>query len=91
MEIKDINAGESWACKFRTTTFLDLEGVPVTAVNLQLGQAHPGTPGVYESVGIIARRDLDNNLVELVDSRTQKQFVVAVADCWDIDTIDWIE
>ena len=45
MDIKDIPAGESWACRFKTTTFLDSEGQPVEAFNLALGQAHPGVPG----------------------------------------------
>ena len=91
MEIKDIPAGQSWACKFRTTTFLDSDGTPVTATNLQLGQAHPGKPGVYESLGVICTRDAAAALVELQDTRTGQQFVVSFDDCWDCDTIDWIE
>ena len=34
MQIEDIPSGESWACRFRTTTFVDAEGEPVSA-NLQ--------------------------------------------------------
>lgn len=91
MDIKDIPAGESWACRFRTTTFLDSNGKPVEAVNLALGQAHPGTPGVYESVGVIQVRDIENSRVQLQCVDTLKQFTVAFEDCWDVDTIEWVE
>ena len=91
MEIKDIPAGESWACKFRTTTFLDKAGVPVEAYNLALGQAHPGTPGEYEGIGVIQVRDLDNERVQLQDVATLKQYTVAFEDCWAADTIEWTE
>jgi len=37
MDIKDIPAGESWGCRFRTTTFLDKEGTPVTSKLSQHG------------------------------------------------------
>lgn len=91
MEIKDIPAGESWACKFRTTTFLDAQGQPVAAQNLQLGQAHPGSPGVYESLGIICTRDLESARVELQDTQSTQRFIVDFDNCWALDTIEWIE
>jgi len=91
MKIQDIPAGESWACRFRTTTFLDAEGKPVAAGNLQLGQAHPGTPGVWESVGVIQVRDLENARVQLQCVETLAQYTVDFEDCWDVDTIEWIE
>lgn len=91
MDIKDIPAGESWACRFKTTTFLDSNGAPVEANSLQLGQAHPGVPGVYEGIGVIQVRDLENNRVQLQDVESLKQFTVAFEDCWDVDTIEWVE
>ena len=91
MDIKDIPAGESWACRFKTTTFLDADGNPVAARNLALGQTHPGTPGVYESIGVIQVRDLENQRVQLQCVSTFNQFTVDFADCWDIDTIEWQE
>tara|TARA_B110000503_G_C7088927_1_gene388538 strand:- start:588 stop:866 length:279 start_codon:yes stop_codon:yes gene_type:complete len=89
MDMKDIPAGESWACRFKTTTFLDTEGKPIEAYNLALGQAHPGKPGTYQGVGVIQVRDLENKRVQLQCVDTLKQFTVDFADCWDIDTIEW--
>lgn len=90
-DIKDIPAGESWACRFRTTTFLDSDGKPVEAYNLALGQAHPGVPGEYEGIGVIQVRDLEKERVQLQCTESLKQFTVAFDDCWDIDTIEWAE
>ena len=90
MQIEDIPVGESWACRFRTTTFLDEDGMPRSA-NLQLGQAHPGTPGLYEGIGVIQVRDLENQRVQLQDTASLQQFTVSFDDCWDVDTIEWIE
>lgn len=91
MEIKDIPAGTSWGCRFRTTTFLDEHGKPLNSPTLQLGQAHPGTPGVYESIGVIQVRDVEQELVQLQCVDTLEQFTVSFADCWDVDTIEWQE
>ena len=91
MDIRDIPAGESWACRFKTTTFLDSTGKPVDAKNLQLVQTHPGTPGVYEGVGVIQVRDMDNHRVQLQCVETLRQFTVDFDDCWDVDTIEWVE
>jgi hypothetical protein len=91
MQIGDIPAGTSWGCRFKTTTFLDDQGNPVEANNLALGQAHPGKPGVYESIGVIQVRDLENNRVQLQDVESLKQFTVNFDDCWDIDTIEWVQ
>lgn len=90
MQIEDIPAGESWACRFRTTTFVDSEGTPITA-NLQLGEAHPGTPQVYESIGVIQVRDMEAQRVQLQDVHSLQQFTVSFEDCWDVDTIEWTE
>ena len=46
MELENCKPGESWGCRFKTTTFLDTDGTPVRAKDLQLGQSHPGKPGV---------------------------------------------
>ena len=88
MQIQDIPTGESWACRFRTTTFLDAQGLPTTA-QLQLGQAHPGEPGEYEGIGVIQVRDVENRRVQLQDVETLLQFTVDFDDCWDVDTIEW--
>lgn len=91
MDIRDIPAGESWGCRFRVTTFLDSEGMPVEAINIAVGQSHPGKPGTYEGVGVIQVRDLENERVQLQDVATLKQFTVSFDDVWDCDTIEWVE
>lgn len=91
MNIEDIPAGESWACRFKVTTFVDKEtGLAVQDKNLQIGQAHKGIPGVYESVGIIQVRDVDNKIVQLLDTVTDYSFAVKFEDCWDVEEIEWI-
>lgn len=90
MNITDCEPGTSYACKFRTTTFLDNTGTPVQA-QLTQGQAHPGHPGVYESIGIIRTRDLANQRVLLIDTASEHTFVVSTKDVWDIDTIEWVD
>lgn len=89
MELENCTPGTSWACKFRTTTFLDTNGLPIRANDLQLGQSHPGTPGVYTSIGLIKTRDLANGRVRLVDTKSDFEFVVDREDIWDIDTVEW--
>ncbi len=90
MQIKDCEPGTSYACRFKTLAFLDEQGRPVQ-VNLTIGQAHPGTPGVYESVGIIQIRDLENQRVQLQDTQSDLTFAVNIQDCWDIDRIEWVD
>ena len=81
IDIKNVVEGQSYACKFRSTTLLDLEGQP-----------HPqGSIGDYEGVGVILRRDLDAALVRLADQKTGQEFVVGFDNIWDVDTIEWID
>ena len=87
-DIADITVGESWACEFTTTTFLDESGVPVS-VNLQVGQSHPGAPGEYTSIGVIQVRDRDNRTVQLLDTRSNQTFVVSWDNIRDVDRVEW--
>lgn len=87
-DIADITVGESWACEFTTTTFLDENGAPVS-VNLQVGQSHPGAPGEYTSIGVIQVRDRDNRTVQLVDTRSEQTFVVSWDNIRDVDRVEW--
>lgn len=90
MQIEQLEPGKSYACRFKTETFLNSEGYPVDAV-LQLGEAHPGTPGTYTSVGIIRTRDLAQCRVELIDTQSQRTFVVSTDSVWDIDSVEWVD
>jgi hypothetical protein len=83
--INDVVEGTSVACKFRVTTMLDSLGRP--APNLS-DQPLAG-PGEYSSVGVIMQRDREQELVKLEDTQTKRQFVVAYADIWDIDDVEW--
>jgi hypothetical protein len=87
IKIEDVKAGESYACKFKVETMLD-----------DLGRPHPNLsdrpikgPGTYEGLGVLTKRDMKTELVELVDEKTKKTFVVPFSDIWDIDTVDWVE
>ena len=89
--IEDINAGETWACRFKVQTFVDPKtGQAVEDKNLVPGQAHRGIPGEYEGIGLIQVRDLDTRIVQLLDTISNITFKVKFDDCWDVDTVEWI-
>jgi hypothetical protein len=85
-----ITLGESWACKFTTTTFVDAGGRALRA-SLSPGEPHPGTPQEYTSVGVIRKRDTESQLVEVVDVASELTFVVPWSNCTDIDRVEWTD
>jgi hypothetical protein len=88
--IQDCTPGTSWAARFRVTTWLDHQGAPVSSPkDLALGDTTDTSIGEYTGLGIINTRDLAKDLVQLVDTATQQEFVVAVDDLWDIDRVEW--
>ena len=87
MNIQDIEVGKSYACKFKVRTLLDNLGRP--APNLS-DQPLAGE-GNYESIGVIEIRDTEKQMVQVVDEKSSKKFVVPFADIWDIDTVDWTD
>jgi len=91
LTLDDLEPGTAWGCRFRTTTFCDDTGTPVKPRNLQLGQAHPGTPQTYEGIGVIAQRDTVNRRLIVVDVATHQDFVVEERDAWDYDVIEWVD
>lgn len=82
--MQDLDEGNSYACKFKIITMLDTFGRPPGLSDTPLKG-----PGEYESLGIIKRRDLEQQLVELEDTKSRKTFVAKFEDCWDIDDIEW--
>lgn len=91
IEIDDIPQGESWACTYTVTVWLDQSGKPIeTPQNLQPGQAHPGVPGSYTGTGILQIRDRAKQLVQLWDPALQKTVVVHYKDTDAWDTVEWI-
>ena len=72
-------------------TVTDANGEPIDSPNLQIGQAHPGQPQIYEGIGVIQVRDQTNERVQLQDTKSHRQYTVSYADVWDCDTIEWVE
>jgi hypothetical protein len=89
MNIQDCEAGSSYACKYRTITWLDAQGSAANAPRLEPGQTTDLQPGVYESIGVIQTRDLDRGLVRVLDTNSNCSHTVSINDIWDIDTIEW--
>ena len=89
--LDDLPAGSSWATRFRTTTFVDTTGRPVRPAHLAPGDVHPGTPQVYEGLGVIKTRDSERQLLVVVDTRSSLEFTVAYGDCWDWDSVEYVE
>ena len=91
MNLEELEPGQAWACRFKTVTFLDAQGLPVITPNLQQGQAHPGTPGEYTSLGIVLTRDIANQRVRIQDTASDQVFVVDWSNCWAADSIQWVD
>lgn len=87
IDIADIIPGNSYACKFRVETMLDTLGRPAP----NLADVPVKGVGVYEGLGILLNRDTENQLVRLQDQQSRKTFVVAYADIWDVDTVEWVD
>ena len=48
-------------------------------------------PGVYEGIGILMQRDLEQRLVVLQDEKSRKEFVCGFDDIWDIDEVEYVD
>ena len=86
MKIQDIEPGKSYACKFKVETMLDTYGRPPGLSDTPLKG-----PGLYEGFGVIEIRDSEKEMVQIVDEKSSKKFVVPFKDIWDIDTVDWVD
>ena len=86
MKIQDIEVGKSYACKFKVETMLDTYGRPPGLSDTPLKG-----PGLYEGFGVIEIRDSEKEMVQIVDEKSSKKFVVPFNDIWDIDTVDWVD
>lgn len=87
LKITELEMGKSYACRFKTQTILDENNLPVTPLSSSTVKG----PGLYESLGILSQRDLENNLVKLVDEKTKIEFIVPIDNIWDIDEVEWVE
>jgi hypothetical protein len=86
MDIKEITVGKSYACKFKVETMLDTLGRPAP----NLSDVPIKGKGMYESIGVIEIRDMEKEMVQVVDEKTSKKFVVPFADIWDIDEAEFV-
>ena len=85
-DIKDIEPGKSYACKFKVETMLDIHGrVPGLSDTPLKG------PGLYEGFGVLVQRDTEKELVLIKDEKSKKEFVVPFSDIWDVDTVEWVD
>ena len=67
--MEDIPSGESWACRFKTTTFIDKESrLAVQDKNLAVGQAHRGHSGRLRQASGLSRLEIvdTNSIVQLL-------------------------
>ena len=88
---RDITAGESWACRFEVQAMITPEGELYDSTGVAPGQKVDAAPGMYKGVGVIVKRDLEAELLELRDTASGKHFVVGFADVTDIDRVEWVE
>jgi len=84
IDILDIEPGKSYACKFILRNIpLDSFGRP--GGMMSLADLPIQKFGDYESIGVLKTRDTVKELVEVIDEKGGKTYVVPFADIWDID------
>ena len=86
-DIKDIEPGKSYACKFKVETMLDDLGRPAP----NLSDVPLKGPGLYEGFGVLMQRDSAKELVVVKDEKSKKEFVVPFSDIWDVDDVEWVD
>lgn len=85
IDIKDIDPGNSYACKFKVEHMLDQDG------KLSDGEGSIFELGTYQGFGVIATRDVEQRLVEVNDQASGKTFVVSWDDVWAVDDVEWVD
>lgn len=87
----DVQPGTAWACRFRTRALVYPDGTIFDSRGLVPGQALPKsvTPGMYESLGVISVRDVENRKVIVKDTRSEFEFALDVDNTWDYDTVEF--
>ena len=89
IDIREITVGESYGCKFR------VKNVPLDEFGrlgglLSLADLPIASYGDYEGFGFLKQRDTEQELVVVVDEKSDKEFICEYADIWDVDTIEVI-
>ena len=90
IDIREITVGESYGCKFR------VKNVPLDEFGrlgglLSLTDLPIAKYGDYEGFGFLKQRDTEQELVVVVDEKTDKEFVCAYDDIWDVDEVKLVE
>ena len=93
MEITDMKSGQSYGCRFRVTTFIDENSKPRSTKHLKPNETvKDAKPGEYTGFGAISKRDINSQLLEIVDLENPGfTWTVSWNDVWDIDTIEWTD
>ena len=84
MKPEDIQAGESYACKYTIDTMLDIHGrIP--------GQDDTPLKGVgqYHGFGIIKVRDLEQRLLKVEDQESGRELIISFDDVYNIDRAEY--
>lgn len=90
IDIKEITVGKSYGCKFRVKNIpLDSFGRPGGL--LSLADLPIAKYGDYEGFGFLKQRDTEQELVVVVDEKTDREFVCEYADIWDVDEVELVE
>ena len=87
---QDITAGEAWGCEFTVRTWMDRttqqpcdppEEAPTELSDVQ--------PGEWHSWGVIAVRDLENQLLEVEDAQVSRTWIISFDDARNIDRVEY--
>lgn len=79
LDIRDIIPGNYYDCKFKTEQMLDVHDRPMNLSDTPLKGI-----GMYKSTGRITGRDINTEMVEVVDAASNKEYVVSFDDIWDV-------
>ena len=90
IDIKEITVGKSYGCKFR------VKNVPLDEFGrlgglMSLADLPIAKYGDYEGFGFLKQRDTEQELVVVVDEKSDKEFVCEYADIWDVDEVELVE
>jgi hypothetical protein len=90
IDIREITVGESYGCKFRVKN-VPLDEFGRLGGMMSLADLPIAKYGDYEGFGFLKQRDTEQQLVVVVDEKTDKEFVCAYDDIWDVDEVKLVE
>ena len=90
IDIREITVGRAYGCMFRAKNIpLDEFGRP--GGMLSMADLPIAKYGDYEGFGFLKQRDTEQELVVVIDEKTDREFVCAYDDIWDVDEVELIE